>query len=1048
MTTARVGRGCAIAALAVCLLAGSARAADRPFSLRSTAGTLGNYVSQGNWSQVILRLDNPLAEEQVATVTCVVRTAGGADTHFSRVVRVPAESERQARLAIRLPVPPADAAAGRTRQGRTERRAAKILPETELPILLDTRSGRVKRPYLAQTLEPDMLPVAVVGGRNAEPHDTDSYLSKEQHSFGLGLTFLDASGREIAAAAPIPNLTENAPWQTVTVTREVPPGARRLRITAGFDRALGTGDVDDVRVVPDDSGENVFPAGSFEESDSAGRPLGWEMGEHRLAREGRNRFARIDRRRTEQSPGISATVEVSPTWREVRISARLQVKKLRAGQGSEPLASARRLAGVIRANLPDRWYGYSALRLLILKASAAVDLRHSQVDAVLGWVARGGVLVVTGGSDMPEVLRSRLGEAAGAVALGVHRVGSLAAEEVLDDGELRPAGALDLRWPMPMVELCPTSATVRYRANGLPLLTSRACGRGRIFVLAVPTGALHGPAPGGNLHRVWQQLWPPHIVTQEPAIDADRFMQLLPAEELRPAERTLQSIAGRRGPPPAVPVIITVALLLLTIAAGAVLRFRRRSELVWAGLLPLAAIIAVGLYLYGRAQVAPEQVSTIALVSPLADGEVRLQQVSAYYSGEDTRELSFSAGGGRAVIRPLQLATAARGRDDVRIDGTMSIHSRTVHTASSAGFYVDGVTRTDIVGGRLTFDERGLAGVLENSLPEPITNAVVLAGGRTYRLGDAGGGNSGAIPAGGTKQITVGPDQLLGRVSFVAVSPAETAEDAAAKAEKGAAKGRPGRDTRRPRLPRRPAAKQWVAGGEFTGSRVFTRTDNLRNALLGRMMPQPGFRTPLVRAPVLVGYTSALLADPLPGRQLTRRGWTVVVWPLEVGPPPPGQAGRPVAIPEGFVDLAYHPRPAGIWNVTRKRFEPTTYDTELVVTASPPAAFGAITEAEARVTVSIRANGYRLTVGGVTGGDVKSGERVAARRAFEDPRLVGEVVTVERADRFRRADGTYVLSLNVERTAAEEEGEEASGLANRIPWSFESVEVGLKGRAK
>jgi hypothetical protein len=1047
MPTARVGRGCAAAALAVCLLAaGGARAADRPFSLRSTAGTLGNYVGQGDWSQVILRLDNPLAEEQVATVTCVVPTAGGAETHFSRVVRVPAESERQARLAIRLPLPPEDAA-DRSRQGRSERRAAKILPETELPILLDTRSGRVKRPYLAQTLEPDMLPVAVVGGRNAEPHDTDSYLSKEQHSFGLGLTFLDASGREIAAAAPIPNLTENAPWQTVTVTREVPPGARRLRITAGFDRALGTGDVDDVRVVPDDSGENVFPAGSFEESDTAGRALGWEMGEHRLAREGRNRFARIDRQRVEQAAGISATVEVSPTWREVRISARLQVKKLRAGEGSEPLASARRLAGVIRANLPDRWYGYSALRLLILKASAAVDLRPSQVDAVLGWVSRGGVLVLTGGSDMPEVLRSRLGEAAGAVALGVHRVGSLAAEEVLDDGELRPAGALDLRWPMPMVELCPTSATVRYRANGLPLLTSRACGQGRVFVLAVPTGALHGPTPGGNLHRVWQQLWPPHLATQEPAVDADRFMQTLPVEKLRPAQQTLQSIAGRRGPPPAVPVIITLALLLLTIAFGAVLRLRRRSELVWAGLLPLAALIALGLYLYGRAQVAPEQLSTIALVSPLADGEVRFQQVSAYYSGEDTQELSFSAGGGRSVIRPLQLATADRGRDDIRIDGTMSIHDRTVHTASSAGLYVDGVSRMDVVGGRLTFDERGLAGVLENSLGEPITNAVVLAGGRTYRLGDAAGGESGVIPAGGTKQITVGPDQLLGRVSFVAVTQAETGEDEAPEPDKGTAKQRPGQGGKRPRrLPRRPPVKQWIARGEFTGSRILTRTHNLRNALLGRMIPQPGFRTPLVHAPVLVGYTDALLADPLPGRQLIRRGWTAVVWPLEVGPPPPGQAGRAVTIPEGFVDLAYHPRPAGIWNVTRKRFEPTTYDTELVVTASPPAAFGAITQAEARVTVSIRANGYRLTVGGVSGGDVKSGERVAARRAFENPRLVEEVVTVERADRFRRADGTYVLSLNVERIAAE--AEEAAGLESRIPWSFESVEVGLKGRAK
>ncbi len=893
-----------LAAFAVLLVVAAMSSAQEPgLSFKGMAGTLGNYIGKGEWAQIVVRIVNASEESQVGTITCAAPTPHGAKAYFSRVVSLPARSQRQVRLAVRLPAdeeepePPAGSRrprpAAKARKGKkaaeanqpdtdetAEQRIVKILPETELPVVLSSSAGQVRQAYLAQTLTPNMVPLAVLHGRGREAKDTDSYITKRAS-----------------------------------------------------------------------------------------------------------------------------------------------------------LMNVQRLAGATIDRLPDHWLGYGGAAVVVLGASGAVNVTGPQLEALLDWVQRGGVLVLAGGHSMPEALRGPLGRAAGCTAVGVHRISSLEARPLADPGTPGSTPSrLNLQWPLPMVELLPLSAEVTWEANGLPLLTHRTYGRGHLFTLAVPTGALFNPDDERNsLHRIWESIVPTGVV-HVPAVNEARFMEAAQGEDFAPAHEAIRGIAGRRGPPLRVPVVIIAALVALTIVCGVVFRLRRRGELVWVVLLPAAVLAAVALYGYGRSQIAPEQLTGLGLITPLAEGDVRVQEVFAYYSGEDTRDLSFSAGSPRAVIRPFQLGEAVTGRDEIRTGSALSLHDKTVRTGSGCGFFVDGVAQVEVISGRLTFDENGLAGTLRNHLPADIDSAVIYANRRTYRLGGRGADDEpGRIPAGGEKLVRVGPEQLLGAIKVI--EPASNQPVQVTVPANGKARGP------QPQPQRRRPQPAWVKG-EFTGKPVLTDTDLLRNKLVGRLVGLSTFRGRASREPVLIGYAAHSPMDPLPGRDVRRQGWTIVIWPLQIGPPPAADRDRPVTIPEGFVDVAFRQRGVPVWNIMTETFQPGRHNAELIVQAAPPASFGGLREASAVLRISIRAPRYRLEVGGYKGGD-PDGERVVLK-PFDNPRLSNEAVAIDRADRFRQADGTYVFSLKVERL--DRPSEARMDPTDIVEWAFESVDVSLKGR--
>lgn len=502
-------------------------------------------------------------------------------------------------------------------------------------------------------------------------------------------------------------------------------------------------------------------------------------------------------------------------------------------------------------SLPDRWAGYSGVHIVVLGGMDMAAIRASQRQALLDWVGRGGVLVLCGSTSLQDTLTGTLGHAAGVIAGDTHSVSSL---EVSNIGYTAP---VPLMQPSPMVQLCPQEATVLAQANGLPLLTRNPWGQGYVFTLAVACGVLDAKVEEGKgdiypLHGVWSLIYP--AVRTLPAIRNDSsFMRphanrtaaspSAPAATAIPAKtasQVLQQIAGRRGPVRTVPTTILIALAGLSLAGGLALRFKRRGELLWLALVPLAAAIGIGMYIQSQRQVNPERLTYIGLLTSAGDGRANVQQAVAYYSGPDDRKITFAAPAPEAVIDPVQSAGAsAMGRTRFVSDTVLSMPLLPVAKNSTREFHLQAVVPTRGITGQLTFGPSGLTGQLTNELGQPITDALVYMNDHGYRVGNIQG----------RAAVSVSDAQLLGR-------------------------------------------------NDFTGNSVKSDVDQLRNDLLRQIAARgPKVAQP---SPLLIGYTNQMPLSVMAGRAMPpQQGWSVVAWPIPLVAPP---AAQRVLIPSGFVE--------------------------------------------------------------------------------------------------------------------------------------------------
>ncbi|KKL89463.1 hypothetical protein LCGC14_1914410, partial [marine sediment metagenome] len=136
------------------------------------------------------------------------------------------------------------------------------------------------------------------------------------------------------------------------------------------------------------------------------------------------------------------------------------------------------------AELPDRWYGLSMVKMFVIGKADLTDLRSSQLEAIIDWTLRGGTLVLSSSDSLDEILAGRLGELAGVSSGGLHYT-----DQLNVTGSGLPGGDVKLVTAMPIVELDPLDADVLCRAGGLPFVTHRQAGEGHVFTIAAPVGA-------------------------------------------------------------------------------------------------------------------------------------------------------------------------------------------------------------------------------------------------------------------------------------------------------------------------------------------------------------------------------------------------------------------------------------------------------------------------------------------------------------------------------------------------------------------------------
>jgi hypothetical protein len=601
----------------------------------------------------------------------------------------------------------------------------------------------------------------------------------------------------------------------------------------------------------------------------------------------------------------------------------------------DPLGMVRSMTSGL-ADLPDVWYGYSMIDVLMLGGIDPAEMRASQTTAILDWARRGGTLVIAGGDRMPRLLAGGLGQAAGAAAVGSHDV-----RTVTVDGEGLDA-TVKLAATLPLVHLAPGEAETLFRANGLPLLVESEYGQGHVLTLALPVAGLEDPLLGA----VWRKVR--EVARSLPPL-SDR--QFLPA-----GRETLKQIAGRRGATRRWPVGILVGMAGLVLVGGLASRFVRRGELVWLVLIPLAVVVSVSLWAYGRTLSDPERLRHIGLVSSLPGGKIAVREAFAYYSGPEQRQITLTSDGPRGVISDIG-ARAAGTTTETRSDDGTSLPDVAVQANDTAAFFIDTVLDGTPIASGLSFDAGGVVGTITNQLDARIDDAVVYSNGISYSLG--------SLEPGKATDVTIGPANQLG-------------------------------------------------AGEFTGGgEVKPRRNELAAALVttpssGGKSATGGPRRQISGRATLIGYTPVSPLDPLPGRELERDGWCVLAWPVAFRAP---ASGTSVTIPAGFVEVDQR---GTLIDPQTNEYQESSYGGSLGLKVRPPSCVSSLANATASVSVRLSAANFQLAV---AGGKLDSGGQIVpdeVLQTVDDPS--GTVaVEVPQAERFAGPDGSILLHLRVKR---------------------------------
>ncbi|MFP4105331.1 MAG: hypothetical protein ACLFVU_04485 [Phycisphaerae bacterium] len=735
----------------------------------------------------------------------------------------------------------------------------------------------------------------------------------------------------------------------------------------------------------------------------------------------------------------------------------------------EPLGDVQKVS-LTQRDLPERWFAYSSIDIILLDAIRVDQINPNQLMAMLDWVRQGGTMVLVGSTHLPQMLTGELAEAAGVVASGHHEIDRLDATqlEVTNPSEF----IVDFDAPVPVVELEPTSAQVLYTGNDLPLLTRNVLGEGQVLTLAVPFRAIRDE----QAQAVWHTVGRSRNVL--PPVAANQF--------LSPARETLVKIAGRRGPDRIVPVTIILIVALLVIAFGIVARFRRRGELVWLILIPAAVLLGVVLYFVGSGSRESDRLTHVGLITQSDDGKSRVEEVYAFYSGEGNRTVTFAADDAQELIKPLgQAASDLMSETKFSFDPVPALPEQTVRVNSTRAFYINGMDASPAVTGTVTFGPEGLVATLTNRLPKPITQAVLYANQQTYRVGE--------LPAGQETTITISENDRLGAVAFDDASPdldeftanrvrrwidqlgssdAGTRRTALARLrgmniravdvlleEMRKAVARNDRRTESaihellqeldPTIvPYNPNAEKtkrldrvrdWrshfrskgpkLARGEFTPVPLYGPTAKLRNRLVGRVLAAPRQFTEVSMRPMLLGYVEGSLRDPVVGADVPHQGWSVLAWPMQLSAP---ERGARVRIPGGLVDRRL--RGSVIWNPMTREFMQPFQSGSLYISIAAPEAVGRLEETTATLFIKPSAVNFRLTLFGVT----PEGQTVQLD-SWDNPGDL-QTVTVDNADRFQTPEGRYQFEIKAQNIS------ESSSVADvSSQWTLERVDVALEG---
>ena len=205
--------------------------------------------------------------------------------------------------------------------------------------------------------------------------------------------------------------------------------------------------------------------------------------------------------------------------------------------------------------LPDRWQGYDGVVAIVLHGISLERLDTRQFDAIRKWVARGGILAVSGGADYSLLRTPRLSELIPATPVGLLQVDDRAAmSAAFHSTPVDPV-------PFHVNRVAELAGRVTHGTPEIPLVIEQDRGRGRVLYLTFDV--THDP------FQRWigmRQLW----------LD---LLQLPPAESLtshlvaKPSESPILDFAKTSAM--AFPGRVTVSLFLALYLALLITAYRQ-----------------------------------------------------------------------------------------------------------------------------------------------------------------------------------------------------------------------------------------------------------------------------------------------------------------------------------------------------------------------------------------------------------------------------------------------------------------------------------------
>jgi hypothetical protein len=164
--------------------------------------------------------------------------------------------------------------------------------------------------------------------------------------------------------------------------------------------------------------------------------------------------------------------------------------------------------------LPQTWYGYDGVKLLIMGAGIVRQLAESQFQALRRWLRQGGCLVITSGLNYCSLGEKRIQDVLPIKVNGYQRLFGL---KSLARFCGRPLTADE---PFLVLDAGIDDSIILLKENEIPIITRKDLGFGRILFLSLDVNAPPFSRWGGR-RIFWDKILSLGSVTAEPTLELD-----------------------------------------------------------------------------------------------------------------------------------------------------------------------------------------------------------------------------------------------------------------------------------------------------------------------------------------------------------------------------------------------------------------------------------------------------------------------------------------------------------------------------------------------